>query len=56
MRVLITVMGDRKDQLKRNPMMSNQELNDISSGLGDEASKQFGKGGGFGKTIGKAFD
>ena len=46
----------RKDQLKKNPALSNEELNDISSGLGDEAAKQFGKGGGLGKSIGKAFD
>lgn len=50
----------RKDQLKKNPMVSNDKLNDIQSGLGDEAEKEFGGGkGGVGamaKGIGKAFD
>ena len=41
-------------QLKKNPVVSNDELNDIQSGLGDEAAKEFGKGG-LGKGIGKAF-
>jgi bacteriocin-like protein len=40
----------RKDQLKKNPVMSNDELNEISGGLGDEAAKEFG-----GK-LSKAFD
>jgi len=45
----------RKDRLKKNPAVSNDELNDVSSGLGDEAAKEFGEGG-LGKGIGKAFD
>ena len=45
----------RKDRLKKNPVVSNNELNQISGGLGDEAAKEFGKGG-LGKGIGKAFD
>ena len=32
----------RKDQLKKNPVLSNDELNEISGGLGDEAAKEFG--------------
>ena len=50
----------RKDQLKKNPTISNEKLNSIQSGLGDEAEKDFGGGkGGVGamaKGIGKAFD
>ena len=50
----------RKDQLKKNPVVSNDKLNSIQSGLGDEAEKEFGGGkGGVGamaKGIGKAFD
>ena len=45
----------RKDRLKKNPVVSNDELNEISGGLGDEARKEFGKGG-LGDSIGKAFD
>lgn len=42
-------------------MVSNEKLNKISGGLGDEAAKQFGGEsgggvGGLGKGIGKAFD
>jgi bacteriocin-like protein len=40
----------RKDQLKKNPVMSNDELNEISGGLGDEAAKEFGG------QLSKAFD
>ena len=40
----------RKDQLKKNPVVSNDELNEISGGLGDEAAREFG-----GK-LSKAFD
>lgn len=36
-------------------MVGNDELNDVSSGLGDEAKEQFGEGG-LAKGIGKAFD
>ncbi|KAL2045329.1 hypothetical protein N7G274_002412 [Stereocaulon virgatum] len=43
-----------KDRLKKNPMVSNDELNQVSSGLGDEAAREFGKGG-LGKEIGRAF-
>ncbi len=32
----------RKDQLRKNPVLSNDELNAISGGLGDEAAKEFG--------------
>ncbi len=35
--------------------MSNDELNEVSGGLGDEAAREFGKGG-LGEGIGKAFD
>ena len=45
----------RKDRLKKNPVVSNDQLNQISGGLGDEAAKEFGKGS-LGKDIGKAFD
>ncbi len=45
----------RKDRLKKNPVVSNDELNQVSGGLGDEAAKDFGKGG-LGDGIGKAFD
>ena len=34
------------DQLKKNPVMSADELNSISGGLGDEAMQQFGGGKG----------
>ena len=47
--------SNRKDQLKKNPVVSNDELNEIQGGLGDEAAKEFGKGG-IGEGIGKAFD
>ena len=36
-------------------MVSNDELNEVSSGLGDEAAKEFGESG-LGKNISKAFD
>ena len=52
---LIDLFCCRKDRLKKNPVVSNDELNQISGGLGDEAAKEFGKGG-LGKGIGKAFD
>lgn len=45
----------RKDRLKKNPMVSNNELNQVSGGLGDEAAGEFSKGG-LGTGIGKAFD
>ena len=51
----MSVLRFRKDRLKKNPMVSNDELNEVSSGLGDEAARDFGKGG-LGKEIGKAFD
>ena len=41
------------DQLKKNPVMSADELNSISGGLGDEAMEQFGGGkGGLGAMLG----
>lgn len=47
----------RKDRLKKNPVVSNDELNDVSRGLGDEAAEEFGNGKGkLGERIGKAFD
>ena len=49
----------RKDRLKKNPVVSNDELNQVSGGLGDEAAKEFGKDfgkSGLGQGIGKAFD
>ena len=52
---LINSLCCRKDRLKKNPVVSNDELNQVSGGLGDEAAKEFGKGG-LGKNIGKAFD
>jgi len=45
--------GFLKDQLKKNPVVPAGELNEISSGLGDESVKEFGKGGGLGKMLGK---
>lgn len=45
----------RKDRLKQNPVVSNDELNQVSGGLGDEAKREFGKRG-LGQSIGKAFD
>jgi bacteriocin-like protein len=45
----------RKDRLKQNPVVSNNELNQISGGLGDEAAREYGKRG-LGKGIGQAFD
>ena len=46
--------------MKKNPVVSNEKLNSIQGGLGDEAAKEFGDGkGGVGsmaKGIGKAFD
>ena len=42
-------------QRKKNPVVSNDELNDVSEGLGDEAEKEFGKGK-IGEGISKAFD
>lgn len=41
--------GFLKERLKKNPVVSNEQLNEISGGLGDEAAKEFGDG------IGKAF-
>jgi len=38
-----------KDRLKKNPALDNEELNQISGGLGDEAAKDLGK---FGKAFG----
>ena len=52
---LISVLSFRKDRLKKNPVVSNDELNQISGGLGDEAAKEFGKEG-LGKGISNAFD
>ena len=49
------VSYSRKDRLKKNPVVSNDELNEVSGGLGDEAATEIGKGD-LGKTIGKAFD
>ncbi|MCJ1311853.1 hypothetical protein MMC25_005526 [Agyrium rufum] len=42
--------GFLKDQLKKNPVVSNDELNAVSGGLGDEAAKEFG-----GESLGKVF-
>lgn len=39
------------DQLKKNPVVPAGELNEIQSGLGDEAVKEFGRGG-IGKGLG----
>jgi uncharacterized protein YneF (UPF0154 family) len=40
--LLTSVTGE----LKKNPVVSNDKLNSIQSGLGDEASKEFGNFGG----------
>lgn len=59
---LICFWGYRKDQLKKNPVVSNEELNMVQKGLGDEAAREVGEGklkggvGGMAKGIGKAFD
>lgn len=45
--------GFLKDQLKKNPVVSNDELNDIQGGLGDEAAEQFGGKAGIGAMLGK---
>ena len=38
---MLMMMGAcRKDQLKKNPVMGNDELNSISGGLGDEAAQE----------------
>ena len=46
---LMQVPRNRKERLKKNPVVSNEQLNEISGGLGDEAAKEFGEG------LGKAF-
>ncbi|MCJ1471499.1 hypothetical protein MMC13_000138 [Lambiella insularis] len=49
------VQGFLKNQLKKNPMVSNDELNEIQSGLGDQAMKEFGgigKKGALGAMLG----
>ena len=48
-------MSCRKDRLKKNPVVSSDELNEISGGLGDEAARGFWKGG-LADRVGKAFD
>ena len=53
--VCCVVCVHRKDRLKQNPIVSNDELNQVSGGLGDEAKREFGKRG-LGQSIGKAFD
>ena len=45
----------RKERLKKNPVVSNDELNEVSGGLGDEAEKDFRKAK-IGEGISKAFD
>lgn len=43
------------DQLKKNPMVSNDDLNVIQSGLGDQAAEEFGgigKKGALGAMLG----
>jgi len=45
--------GFLKDQLKKNPVISNDELNAIQGGLGDEAAREFGGKKGFGAMLGK---
>jgi len=45
--------GFLKDQLKKNPVVSNEELNQISGGLGDEAAREFGGKKGLGSMLGK---
>ena len=50
---LMGVVCAPTDQLKKNPVVSNDELNQIQSGLGDEAMKEFGGGqGGLGAMLG----
>lgn len=48
-------MSCRKDRLKKNPVVSNDELNEVSSGSGDEPATGFWKGG-LADRVGKAFD
>ena len=48
-------MSCRKEKLKSNPVMSNNELNEVSEGLGDEAAKESAEGK-IAKGIGNAFD
>ncbi|KAI4137163.1 MAG: hypothetical protein L6R39_007441 [Caloplaca ligustica] len=42
----------KKDQLEKDPAVSNQELNQVSEGLGEEAKEFEGKGG-LGATNGR---
>lgn len=48
-------MSCRKDRLKKNPVVSNDELKEISGGSGDEPAGGFWKGG-LGDRVAKAFD
>ncbi|KAL8954540.1 MAG: hypothetical protein Q9183_007063 [Haloplaca sp. 2 TL-2023] len=41
-----------KDQMKKNPVVSNDELEQVSEGLGEEAKEFEGKGG-LGAMLGK---
>lgn len=45
----------RKDQLKKNPVISNEELDDVAEGLGGE-EREGVAGGKLGEGIAKAFD
>lgn len=47
------MQGFLKDQLKKNPVVSNEELNDIQGGLGDEAEAEFSGKGGLGAMLGR---
>lgn len=46
---------DRKDQLKKNPILSDGDLDEVSEGLGGEAREGIA-GGKLGEVIAKAFD
>ena len=52
---MLSMAANRKDQLKKNPVVSNEELNEVAPGLGDEVRKGIA-GGKLGAGIAKAFD
>ena len=47
------MQGFLTDQLKKNPVVSNEELNDIQGGLGDEAASELGGKGGIDAMLGR---
>ena len=50
--LIVDVRIYRKDQMKKNPMVSSDELDQVSEGLGEEAKEFEGKGG-LGAMLGK---